>query len=135
MSDQRFSRRGDIVAGDHSKQPIDPTPFLGRWRNSNPNTQGITGFTIALRGEAVVIHAVGLDAPFDWGEEVIHPHAYTADGAAMAAFLVRYDFGFMESTLAGNINGGLIVIAAYNRFTDGSGRSDYFSREYYYNEA
>ena len=31
-----------------------------------------------------------------------------------------------------SVDTGLIIIAAYNEFSDDSGRSNYFSREFYY---
>ena len=48
--------------------------------------------------------------------------------------MARYDFGFAEVTLAANENKGLIIIASYHRFRDGSARSNYFIREFFYRQ-
>ena len=50
----------------------------------------------------------------------------------LAGFLAVYDFDFMQMSLAANMNKGLLIIASYNTFRDGSGRSNYFSREFFY---
>jgi hypothetical protein len=47
-------------------------------------------------------------------------------------FFAVYDFDFMRMFLAANMNKGLLIIASYNTFRDGSGRSNYFSREFFY---
>ena len=48
------------------------------------------------------------------------------------AFSATYDFGFLETRLEANLSLGLLVIANLNTFRDGSGRSNYFSREFFY---
>ena len=45
-----------------------------------------------------------------------------------------YDFGFMKTRLAGNINYGILVIQSYNEFCDDSGRPAYFTREFFSKE-
>jgi hypothetical protein len=49
------------------------------------------------------------------------------------AFTARYDFGFMETTLAVYMKGGILVLDSFNSFKDSSGRCDYFTREFYHN--
>jgi hypothetical protein len=48
------------------------------------------------------------------------------------AFRATYDFGFLETRLEANLSLGLLVIANLNTFRDDSGRSNYFSREFFY---
>lgn len=131
----KYTRTGDLPqAISEGMSTIDPTPFLGTWVNSNADTTGIHRFTLARNGDAVTIHAFGLNAPFDWGEAEVTLFAGSVDLSKMVAFNARYDFGFMETYLGCNSNEGLIIIAAYNVFKDGSGRSNYICREFYYRE-
>ena len=44
------------------------------------------------------------------------------------------DFDFMSLHLQANMSLGLLIIASFNMFKDGSGRSDYFCREFYRRE-
>jgi hypothetical protein len=48
------------------------------------------------------------------------------------SFQAVYDFGFLESYLQANVKHGTLVIATCNRFRDGSGRSNYYTREFFY---
>ncbi len=129
------SRAGDLPAAEGGMAaPIDPGPYLGQWRNSNPKSTGISSFTLARRGDAVVIRAESADSAVVWPETEITMFATSVAGDKLSAFSALIDFGFMESFLAGNINLGLIVIATFNRFKDESGRADYFAREYYFHE-
>jgi hypothetical protein len=51
-----------------------------------------------------------------------------------AGFLARYDFGFSELSLAANEAKDLLIIASFSTFRDGSARSSYFTREFFYRE-
>ena len=60
--------------------------------------------------------------------------AINVESRQPAGFLARYDFGFSELSLAANEAQGLLIIASFSTFRDGSGRSSYFSREFFYRE-
>src|SRR4051812_4096338 len=135
MSNLQYTRAGDLPsAPPAAESAIDPAPLLGTWVNSNAETTGIFRFMLARKDDRVTIHAHGLDAPFDWGEAEVTLFASSVDSHRMVAFNAHYDFGFMESYLGCNSNEGLIIIASYNVFKDGSGRSNYICREFYYRE-
>ena len=42
----------------------------------------------------------------------------------------RFVFPFLQTVLQANLKGGVMVVATYNTFTDGSGRVPYFMREF-----
>ena len=135
MDSLQFTRAGDIPSATTvAEREIDPSAFLGTWVNTNAETTGIFRFVLARTDDRVTIHAFGHDAPFDWGETEVTLFAPTVDSEKMVAFNAHYDFGFMESYLGCNSNEGLIIIASYNRFKDGSGRSNYICREFSYRE-
>lgn len=116
---------------------IDPAPLLGTWWNTDKESPGIVRIDIAADGDAVSIHAYGAGSagspgPLDWG--AVRGDLY-ADGVASrtaAAFGALYDFGFLRTHLQAKVNRGVLVVAVFNQFTDGSGRSSYFNREFYY---
>jgi hypothetical protein len=113
---------------------VDLSSFTGHWTNTNPETVAITHFDLFARDGRYYLRvsAAGLSEP--WGEVEATPHAYDAGSGRAVAFLARYDLNFVEITLAGNENKGLIIIASYHKFKDASPRADYFKREFFYQE-
>lgn len=112
-------------------EAVDLAPLLGNWVNSNPATKWIKRFTLAKRDGAAVLHAFGAQEPLDWGE--VELTAYMGD-SAMVGFHAVYDLGSMEAILAANTNKGLVVIVAFYKFKDQSGRANFISREFYFRE-
>jgi hypothetical protein len=124
---------GDVVlAPAPTDASVHLTPLIGHWTNTNPATSGITHFDLFPRGDRFFLRASGAGSAGDWGEAEATPHAYDAASQRAVAFLARYAFGFAEIILAANENKGLIIIASYHRFTDGSRRANYFKREFFY---
>ena len=114
---------------------IDSTPLLGEWINTNTSTRGIVRAVISREGGDVVIRVLGASSPShcDWGEARVDALYSTSVRSSDAmALTATYDFGFLETRLEGNLSLGLLVIANFNTFRDGSGRSNYFSREFFY---
>jgi hypothetical protein len=135
MDSLPYTRLGDLPSAEvEAGRAIDPTPLLGTWVNTKDDTTGIYRFVLARTGDRVTIHAFGHEAPFDWGEAEVTLFAPNVDSSTAVAFNAQYDFGFMKSYLGCNSNEGLTIIASYNQFTDGSGRSNYICREFYYRE-
>jgi hypothetical protein len=114
---------------------IDPTPLLGEWINTNWSTRGIVKAVIRLEGNDVHVRIIGASpsSTTDWGETradaLYSSNVQASDAMALSA---TYDFGFLETRLEANLSLGLLVIANLNTFHDDSGRSNYFSREFFY---
>jgi len=113
---------------------VDLSHYVGRWTNTNPDTLAITHFDFDRRGNSFYLRTFGAGHPTCWGEVRVIPYAYDVAGIRGIAFLARYDFEFVEITLAVNENKGLIIIASYHTFKDASPRSNYFKREFFYRE-
>lgn len=114
--------------------PIHPEPLLGTWLNTNTATQGITTAILARKDGRIVVRIVGLGdpGPSDWGEiatDLFAANAYSNEAMAFSTF---YDFGFMETKLQAHLRQGVLIIAKFDRFKDGSGRSNCFSKEFFY---
>lgn len=130
-----YAARGDRpLESRGSGGAVDLAHYVGRWTNTNPETMAITRFDFTKRGERFYLRASGAGYAGDWGEVEVTPHAYDVSSQRGLAFLARYAFDFAEITLAGNENKGLIIIASYHRFTDGSARANYFKREFFYRQ-
>ena len=112
---------------------IVPEPLIGTWLNTNTATQGITRAILAVKDERIVlrIFAAG-DPAFDWGETGTSFFATDSSSTEAMAFSAFYDFGFMETQLQAHVRQGVLIIAKFDRFKDNSGRSNYFSKEFFY---
>lgn len=113
---------------------IDPTPFIGDWLTTNSATRGIARLTIAGDDDGLIIHGFGASGPssIDWGETRGRVFADSVTSKRGLAFSAAYDFGFKKTYLQAKVKKGVLVVANLNYFKDGSGRSNYFSREFFY---
>jgi len=116
---------------------LDLTPFLGVWEKTNEKPgQWIRRVEIARDADSnIAVHLWGGDepSPSDWGTrpaDALFANAITSTTGS--GFIVRYDHGFLQSEMQGNVNLGLLVLAGFNRFVDGSARSDIFTREFFH---
>jgi len=128
-----FAQISDRLEADIPAVPIGPAGLIGTWLNSNPDTNGIVRL-IASESEgkvSVQVYAVGSEGLIDWGVTDVTLFAATPASRVCAGFACRYDFGFVETRLQGMIMKGLLVLAQLHHFKDGSGRADYFVREYF----
>jgi hypothetical protein len=114
--------------------PLDWSAFEGTWLNTNWQTQGIAKVVLSFvsGGLQVRVFATGPGGLIDWGP-VAGATVYCSgiESNIGSAFSVAYDFGFLKTRLEGNINRGVLVLAAYNAFDEQDGRLNYFSREYF----
>lgn len=113
--------------------PVDSSPLVGTWINSNPDTNGIARLIITGSNADLSVHAfaIGPDGIIDWGTTDGKVLASAVTSRLGAGFKCLFDFGFAETYLLGMIAKGLLVLAQFHSFKDGSGRMDYFVREYY----
>ena len=136
MPPLRISRTRDRIetTGPRTVRPIDLSPLVGTWVNFDQKSTGIFRLEIEDRNGELILHTWGTGAPepHDWGEAV--GEAFT-DGVALhagVAFRADYDLGFARVMLACYLTKRLLVVDAYTRFQDGSGRSPYFQRDHFY---
>lgn len=122
--DEQAEARGSIVA----------EPLLGKWLNTNMATRGIPKTVLAAKENGIVLRvfAAGSQQMVDWGETAASVFAADALATEAMAFSAFYDFGFMETQLQGHVRQGVLIIAKFDRFKDNSGRSNYFSKEFFY---
>ena len=112
---------------------LDLSSLIGRWKNTNSATRGISEIVISEAGKNLRVQTFGARAsgPSDWGERDATTFAYHVAGDIVAGFELTYDFGSQEALVTAIHNRGVLVIHAYHRFKDGSGRSNFISKEFF----
>ena len=126
-------RSGEKANGGMSR--VDPSPFVGVWLNTNDSApHRIAKLIMTIRDGNLMVHAYGYctPEPCDWGEVAADVYADSITSQTAMAFTAAFDFGFMETYLQTNLKRGTMVIATANKFSDLSGRSDYYTREFFY---
>lgn len=137
MTAMNFSRAEDQLtpaSGEAGGGAVDPSPLVGTWYSTDKKTRGISKLILSADGGTLRVHAFGACEPTDcdWGEVEGAAFSSGVGSAEAMAFMAAYDFGFMETHLAVYLKGGILVLDSFNTFKDGSGRSNYFSREFYH---
>ena len=113
---------------------LETSTVVRSWTNTNPYSQGIVSVQLRSIGGMlrVTIQGAAGGPPINWGEVAVEAlYAENATSKRGTAFVARYNFGFLETLLEGNVNSGLLVLAAFHTFRDGSRRVNYFSREFF----
>ncbi|HEV8579312.1 MAG TPA: hypothetical protein VGX68_09545 [Thermoanaerobaculia bacterium] len=134
METLRCMRIEDRPAGETPAGKVDPSPMFGAWFNTDKNTGGVVRMELRESGGRFVVQAWGAGSPelFDWGETAATAHAANVGSREGMAFSAVYDFGFVETFLAAYTKSGILVLDTFNTFKDGSGRADYFTREFFH---
>jgi hypothetical protein len=130
----QFARLSDEVQPTAEPgAPIDISAFPGTWINSNPDTTGVARLKITPSNGnlSLQVFAIGPNGPIDWGTEDVLLFTTSPITRLGAGFTCVFDFGFAEARLQGMIMKGLLVLAQFHYFKDGSGRANYFTREYF----
>jgi len=137
MTELRFTRAEDLPKTIHSPiAKVNPEPLIGVWHNTDKATPGIIKLILSLRDGTFVVRAFGANGstPHDWGEVDGVVYSAGVDSDEGMAFTASYRFGFLDTTLAVYLKSGILVLDSFNAFDDQSGRSDYFSREFFYQQ-
>lgn len=115
------------------KESMNLSPLLGTWINTNQQTTLIAKFIINDAGNGGLtlrVFGTGDSSVTDWGEVPAHPCAKLESRDGMA-FHARYEFAEGERWLASNYKLNVAVIQTLTFFNDGSGRPNYFAREFF----
>jgi hypothetical protein len=105
--------------------------FMGNWKNTNPNTKGLTTLHITQASAQVMVHAWGKCSPTDcdWGNMPGYAYAPNVSAnlnATAEAITVVHKVGFAENLLIiRRAQPNQLRVETYTRFTDNSGRTAY----------
>ena len=106
--------------------------LAGTWRNTNERSTGITSIRMRDDGGVLALNVIG---SADWGTTAASVYHERNDEGLEQPFTASYDLGFMDVTLQGFLRQGVLVILSFTRFTDASGRANYFSKEFFHRVA
>jgi hypothetical protein len=126
----------DPALSDPATRMLSADKLTGRWVNTSPETQGIAEIVIEHDGDHffVSVMGVGDGGLIAWPRMNATRLANLEEeaGQRALAFAVNFDFGFMKAETYLRVNKGVLVIVAYYTFLDGSMRSNYVNREFFY---
>lgn len=106
--------------------------LVGKWNNCDKNTRGVVRVVLGTKGSALTVQVFGActPTPCDWGVVAGIAYGESVVATEAIAFSARYTFSFKEAIVTGHLDNGTLILETYNKFTDASGRSNYYSREY-----
>jgi hypothetical protein len=126
----------DPALTDPATRTLRTDKLTGRWLNTNPDTHGIVECVIKQDGELFTIDVFGAgpDGPIHWPTCRTEPLANLEEEAGQRTFALSatFDFEFMTAETYIRVNKGVLVIVLFASFRDGSKRSDYVNREFFY---
>jgi hypothetical protein len=110
--------------------------IYGTWHNTDPDSSGVVALAfeharVRAWASAGTRAALPFDLPFDLGEGEVQLYAGREDPSPVA-FTARLPGGSADEVLLqGNINRGLMILAAYRSSADAAPLAGRFSREFY----
>src|SRR5215467_7787062 len=116
------------------KRTLDASALLGEWSNTNNSATGIARLVLTETGDQIVVRVFGAGhpQPFDWGEAPAELFADLPGLIQATSFTSFHDLRFMSVWLLTYVVKGVLVVVSFTRFQDGSGRSNYFGKEFFY---
>ena len=98
--------------------------MTGTWRNTN--ARGRVPLLVLDEGHRLTS---------DFGTAQAEVYAESLGSDEVMAFSARYAREDLDVRVQANVKGGVLVVAYFTKFLDGSGRAPYFHREFYWREA
>lgn len=129
-SEQPAEIKAALVPGEKA---LDLKDLVGSWRACNRETRGLVRVDLGKKGRDLTVHVFGActPTPCDWGTVLGIAYAESVSATAAIAFTAIYDAGFKDTIVTGLLDQGTLIVETFNRFKDGSGRSNYYSRGYF----
>ena len=137
----QFKQSGDLAPSllDTAIGTTGAATLIGEWLNSDPGTRGIVAIVIEQHEGflSVGLTGAGDDGLIEWPKAKATPLANLEEEAGQRALALsaEFDLGFMKAEAYFRVNKGVLVIVQFVTFQDGSGRSNYVNREFFYRRA
>jgi hypothetical protein len=129
MTTHSQQRHADPIASDESAADVE-------WVSATQLSYGIARVRTRRIGDTLMVGVTGAGdnpRPGDWGE--VAADVFALPGRAGFAFRATFDGaatgGPTSCLLETNQAHGVMAVHGFHRFTDGSGRRDFFIREFY----
>lgn len=116
-------------------KPLQISAFCGDWLNADRSGAcGVLGITLTEQEGTLWVRGLGNAKPAAYVWHRVHTPSFAPDPASHHAwgFLADYDFGFVRTIVAGYYKTSVLVATTYNTFQDGSGRTPYWTREFFH---
>jgi hypothetical protein len=132
MAEHEFKAPADLPADGHEEIVAGPGALAGTWNACDQATRNLVRVVIAPKGNELTVHAFGAcsPTPCDWGAVAGLAYAANVSSTAAIAFTAQYKFSFSTVIVAGVLDNGSLVVETFTHFTDKSGRSDYYQKQY-----
>ncbi len=123
--------RGAALDGVSPEVAVPTNALVGAWHNANAGTRSITRILIGRVGNNLAVHTYGKCSPTDcdWGTVTGYTYATSVGSSAGIGFSAVYNFSFAQVINVGYLSGNSLYVFHFTRFTDNSGRSNYFGIE------
>jgi hypothetical protein len=137
----QFKQSGDLARSllDPATGTIGTGKLIGEWLNTDTDTRGIAAIVIEEHDGylSVGLRGAGDDGLIEWPQARATPLANLEEEAGQRALALgaEFDLGFMKAEAYFRVNKGVLVIVLFVTFQDGSGRSNYVNREFFYRRA
>lgn len=137
VSSFAYKKLQDRVADNLTQElpsSLNVEALQGTWQNTNTSSQGIVKMILTVQNDKLTIRAFGADQPTlqDWGTVIVEDvYASSVSSQQAISYTAQYHFDFKEVELQVNVSKGLMIIASHHVFHDGSGRANYFCREFF----
>ncbi|HEY7484267.1 MAG TPA: hypothetical protein VH912_07360 [Streptosporangiaceae bacterium] len=129
MATHQDTQTDDRVAGSAAAN----SPGLdGDWASVTRLSHGVSRIRTSRTDEGFIVHAYGGGEPRPgaWGETPADGVFALRSGAGYA-FMATFEGPATITHLQTNLVHGVMGVHAFHRFTDGSGRRDYYTREFF----
>lgn len=125
----------EVTPKARGDKKLDLGDLKGDWRACDKDTRGLVRVVLGQRGGNLTVRVFGAchPTPCDWGTVKGLAYAESVSATDAIAFTAVYKFSFKNTIVTGRLDSGSLIVETYNHFTDGSGRSDYYSRGYFCN--
>jgi len=131
MTKPEYKTPSDMAEGNATAAAVSAAPLVGTWTNTDAETRGLVKIAIAASGTSISIDAFGActPTPCNWGTVSGLAYANSVTSTNGVAFSAQYQFGFKNTIVTGHLQDNrLLVVETFDHFTDGSGRSNYYSQ-------
>jgi hypothetical protein len=135
-----FKQNGhlDPALTDPATRTLHADKIVGHWINTTPETQGVAEIIIEQDGGHFFVSVVGVGEsgaiPWPRTKATALANLEEEAGQRALALAVDFDLGFMKAETYLRVNKGVLVIVVYHTFLDGSLRSNYINREFFYRQ-
>ena len=108
--------------------------LLGRWLNTNRESRGIAECVVAEDKQGITVSITGAGDKEPWPIEraTVLANVEEEAGQRSVALLATFNRSDLRAETHIRVNKGVLVIVLYATFHDGSGRSNYLNREFFY---